>query len=763
MFKQRSTKRALLASVMALLLCFSMLLGTTFAWFSDTVAGINNTIIAGNLDIELYWSTDAKNWQVLDETTDVFSDTPWEPGHAEVVYLKIVNEGDLALKYQFGTNIVSETIGTNKAGNKFKLSNYIKYDVIETQTAFADRKAAVAAVENAKIISAGYSQSKELLSKAEDYVALVLYMPTTVGNEANYKTGTVAPEIKLGISLIATQYTHEEDGYDDQYDADALACDILAYPDTIDEILATATEGMTIGLGEGTYNTIKVTQNKLTFVAVKSAKVGFMDLNAKDGVVINGLTFDASLAQPVISKKGTTAYVANISGSNNREQQADGKYAVDNAADDLTIQNCLFTGTPANVDAYAPICFEEQGRPTERAKNLTITGNTFECNAINYVRLNYLSAGDTFITHNTFGGAAYGTTHNTINATGNASNFTIIGNTFYNWNADKAAFGSSWQASFVQLVVNDNEFINLANATEFNVLNIKSSYTEDNFALTYNSNVGNYGKATLATEPVADGNDNLYKMTLTDTIDIGDVISNAEPGETVVLGDVDYAQQIMTIEGNVSDVVIDASASEDALFMIAADAVLENVTFKGLNIAGYNGIGTGYSGGVQVSAGAKADITFEDCSFAPNAGSASVGSSSSDVELTFVGCTFDGGRYAFYKSGANIQSMTFVDCTFKNVSSWIAQSHSAPEGFVLSVTDCTFENCAGGLFKYPSSGANCKFVFVGNTITNSTGHDGKDTKWFELNLTNYDYTISDNTKDGAAWNIEVNDGQGLTK
>ena len=56
MTTRKGTKRALLMSVMSLFLCFAMLLGTTFAWFTDSVTSANNIIKSGNLDIELeYW------------------------------------------------------------------------------------------------------------------------------------------------------------------------------------------------------------------------------------------------------------------------------------------------------------------------------------------------------------------------------------------------------------------------------------------------------------------------------------------------------------------------------------------------------------------------------------------------------------------------------------------------------------------------------------------------------------------------------------
>ena len=53
MTNKKSTKRALLTSALSLLLCVSMLVGTTFAWFTDEVKSGTNIIAAGNLDVEL--------------------------------------------------------------------------------------------------------------------------------------------------------------------------------------------------------------------------------------------------------------------------------------------------------------------------------------------------------------------------------------------------------------------------------------------------------------------------------------------------------------------------------------------------------------------------------------------------------------------------------------------------------------------------------------------------------------------------------------
>ena len=222
MTNAKTTKRALWMSVLSLLLCFTMLLGTTYAWFTDSVASANNVIKSGNLDIELeYWN--GEKWVDVKDKSDILTNTLWEPGVTEVAYLRVANAGSLALKYQLGINIVSETEGVNVAGAPFKLSDYIYFGVVENvngQTdAYANREAAVAAVTGAKKISAGYTKAESMIADQELYLALVVYMPTTVGNEANHN-GTNVPRIDLGINVIATQLASESDSFDENYDKD---------------------------------------------------------------------------------------------------------------------------------------------------------------------------------------------------------------------------------------------------------------------------------------------------------------------------------------------------------------------------------------------------------------------------------------------------------------------------------------------------------------------------------------------------------------
>lgn len=208
MTSSKTMKKTLFGSIAILALCFALFVGTTFAWFSDSVSSGTNTIIAGNLDVALEYSADYATWNEVEETTNVFAtNVYWEPGYAEVVYLKVTNAGTLDLKYQLSVKIANETTGTNINDETFKLSDYIMVGQIDNVTAaYADAATAIAAVTNAKKLSEFEATTADTLtSGADSYVALVVYMPTTVGNEANYKTGTTAPQITLGIELIATQ------------------------------------------------------------------------------------------------------------------------------------------------------------------------------------------------------------------------------------------------------------------------------------------------------------------------------------------------------------------------------------------------------------------------------------------------------------------------------------------------------------------------------------------------------------------------------
>ena len=229
MTSSKSTKRALISSALAILMCVAMLIGTTFAWFTDTASTGVNKIQAGNLKMEVsYKNTSDGEFIVLNESTNVFKqDTLWEPGHVEYAVLNVKNIGTLALKYKLGINIAGETGSTNVLGNEFKLSDYIKFGVVDDDLSGKTRDEMVAAVTDSKLIKEGYSKESHLdTTDANETVTLVVWMPTDVGNKANYKVGAAVPEINLGINVAATQYTHESDSFGNQYDRYAQYPDV---------------------------------------------------------------------------------------------------------------------------------------------------------------------------------------------------------------------------------------------------------------------------------------------------------------------------------------------------------------------------------------------------------------------------------------------------------------------------------------------------------------------------------------------------------
>ena len=217
-----SPMSAFVASVLSLLLCVMAFTGTTLAWFTDSVTSNANKIMAGSLDVVLeYYNVDRNAWIEVDSTTTLLDDgAKWAPGHTEILYLRVVNRGSLALKYQLGVSIHSESAGVNLLGEDYVLSQHIMYGVAATQVTAgstfefikynetdADRAAARSSVADvAKRIGIGFFTDPTKLAQTGDmdYLTLVVYIPEEAGDAAIAAAGQEA-SIKLSVDLMATQ------------------------------------------------------------------------------------------------------------------------------------------------------------------------------------------------------------------------------------------------------------------------------------------------------------------------------------------------------------------------------------------------------------------------------------------------------------------------------------------------------------------------------------------------------------------------------
>lgn len=219
MKKQTNVKTSLGLSLLSLVLCLSMLLGTTFAWFTDVAESRGNIISTGDLKIDLELlsvdDSSAKQWNSIKENSEpVFNYSLWEPGYTEVRLFKVENEGSLAFKWK-ATVVPYDEMGI--------LADVIDVYAITSDTELdypADRSLGnfirLCTLREFVDSSDNFIYGS-LLSGESSYFGIALQMRTDAGNE--YQNQTLPA---FDIRLVAAQYTYEEDSFDDQYDADAV-------------------------------------------------------------------------------------------------------------------------------------------------------------------------------------------------------------------------------------------------------------------------------------------------------------------------------------------------------------------------------------------------------------------------------------------------------------------------------------------------------------------------------------------------------------
>ena len=280
MTNRKSTKRALLGSVMAMVLCLAMLVGATFAWFTDTASTGVNKIQAGKLDVALEMKDAAGQWVSAEGKTLDFvkaaagEQVLWEPGCTYTLpELRVVNNGNLALKYKVTITGINGSAKLN--------------DVIDWTINDAD-------------LSADHSLAAGATSEA---LTIKGHMKESAGNE--YMNESIDG---IAITVAATQDTVENDSFGNTYDKDA------EYPivamDTLQELINNATEPVSAKLEGNIAGSLTVPQGKDVTLDLN----GFTLTGGDSHAILNHGTLcikDSSGNGKIVASKANTSALRN--------------------------------------------------------------------------------------------------------------------------------------------------------------------------------------------------------------------------------------------------------------------------------------------------------------------------------------------------------------------------------------------------------------------------------------------------------------------
>ena len=360
MTNSKNTGRALLTSVMALVLCFAMLTGTTFAWFTDTETSSGNKIVAGNLDVQLLMFDGTNYVDIGSENKPIFgaasliaqdknADTLWEPGKTQIAYLAIRNAGNLALKY----NVIVDVTDNGLIGA-------LEYAIVPVQGGTADATTLEQSnwanikdnYENG-ILAAGKTiaapdgcldEIKDGVQNETDFFALVIHMDENAGNE--YKEKNVV----IDITVNATQVEAEADSFGTDYDEGLAIANAVtkAAPEVNDDNTTKADETignltddkMTATVPAGTKLEEGVEELKLVKVAdEKHANViiGDGEYAVAYDIDIEGVADDNDKPITVTIKEALTKGLTNVSAFHEGVAMSASEFSYDAATGDITI------------------------------------------------------------------------------------------------------------------------------------------------------------------------------------------------------------------------------------------------------------------------------------------------------------------------------------------------------------------------------------------------------------------------------------------
>ena len=299
-----NNKKALLSSAFALVLSVAMLIGTTFAWFTDTASTGVNKIVSGNLKVDIIGETSDSHISTLKFTkagaeTDAGAaeEILWEPGCRYLTEgFRIANKGNLALKWKAQVNM-NNIINGKVEGSTIAKDGKSLLDVIDFYVVTStDENAEAVAIENF------VGNLKKTETSEVYYIKGV--MQTTAGND--YQDLTLDG---ITVTVIAAQDTVENDSFDNQYDKDAK------YPivamDTLQELINNAAEPVSAKLEGNIAGSLTVPQDKNITLDLN----GFTLTGGDTHAILNRGTLcikDSSGNGKIVASKANTSALRNV-------------------------------------------------------------------------------------------------------------------------------------------------------------------------------------------------------------------------------------------------------------------------------------------------------------------------------------------------------------------------------------------------------------------------------------------------------------------
>ena len=298
-----NSKKALLSSAFALVLSVAMLIGTTFAWFTDTASTGVNKIVSGNLKVDIIGENSDSHIEKLNFKKAAATDAEagaailWEPGCRYLTEgFRIANKGNLALKWKAQVNM-NNIINGKVEGSTIAKDGKSLLDVIDFYVVTStDENAEAVAIENF------VGNLKKTETSEVYYIKGV--MQTTAGND--YQDLTLDG---ITVTVIAAQDTVENDSFDNQYDKDAK------YPivamDTLQELINNAAEPVSVKLEGNIAGSLTVPQDKDVTLDLNGFTLNGGDSHA----ILNRGTLcikDSSGNGKIVASKANTSALRNV-------------------------------------------------------------------------------------------------------------------------------------------------------------------------------------------------------------------------------------------------------------------------------------------------------------------------------------------------------------------------------------------------------------------------------------------------------------------